>query len=265
MEPVRTADVPDLPAHSVAVTERRRRARCQVHRPKPLIGRSLDGRYYDPATAQFLSVDPDVAETDRPYIYASDDPVNESDPSGQAPWSGLCIRFVNCPSGSSSGVGCWWPLWYSCGSTPPPPPCPKTSPTTTTTSPPTTTTTQPPPSTLSAVSSIYFTNPAIQQKGKACNINAQSTDCDDIPIAWMEISGTQVLVQTFIGPSGFANGLVAVTGPGTNISEQGAPPALNFAPTESGIYRVRTYEGETGSYTLIPGLNFSAAITVVRS
>ena len=42
----------------------------------------LIGRYYDPATGQFLSVDPLVAETGQPYAYAGSDPVNESDPNG---------------------------------------------------------------------------------------------------------------------------------------------------------------------------------------
>jgi len=39
-------------------------------------------RWYDPGTGQFMSVDPDLAETDQPYAYASDDPVNASDRSG---------------------------------------------------------------------------------------------------------------------------------------------------------------------------------------
>ena len=39
-------------------------------------------RYYDPATGQFLSVDPLVASTQQPYAYASDNPGNESDPTG---------------------------------------------------------------------------------------------------------------------------------------------------------------------------------------
>jgi RHS repeat-associated protein len=42
----------------------------------------LVNRYYDPTTAQFLSVDPLVAETGQPFAYAGDDPVNGSDPSG---------------------------------------------------------------------------------------------------------------------------------------------------------------------------------------
>jgi hypothetical protein len=33
-----------------------------------------------------MSVDPDLAETDQPYAYAGDDPVNESDPSGDWVW-----------------------------------------------------------------------------------------------------------------------------------------------------------------------------------
>ena len=41
-------------------------------------------RYYDPTTGQFLQVDPLVAQTDQPFSYANDDPVNGSDPSGLA-------------------------------------------------------------------------------------------------------------------------------------------------------------------------------------
>jgi hypothetical protein len=39
-------------------------------------------RYYDPTTDQFLSVDPDVAETGQPYAFTGDDPLNASDPLG---------------------------------------------------------------------------------------------------------------------------------------------------------------------------------------
>jgi RHS repeat-associated protein len=49
------------------------------------IGSNIDyliGRYYDPTTDQFLSVDPDVAETGQPYAFTGDDPVNETDPLG---------------------------------------------------------------------------------------------------------------------------------------------------------------------------------------
>jgi RHS repeat-associated protein len=39
-------------------------------------------RYYEPTTGQFISVDPDVAETGKPYEYTGDDPVNAIDPNG---------------------------------------------------------------------------------------------------------------------------------------------------------------------------------------
>ncbi len=42
----------------------------------------LVGRYYDPATGQFLSVDPLVESTQQPYQYSNDDPVNLKDPTG---------------------------------------------------------------------------------------------------------------------------------------------------------------------------------------
>jgi uncharacterized protein RhaS with RHS repeats len=40
------------------------------------------GRYYDPPTGQFLSVDPLVRQTQQPYLYAADNPVKFSDPTG---------------------------------------------------------------------------------------------------------------------------------------------------------------------------------------
>lgn len=40
------------------------------------------GRYYDPTTGQFLTVDPLVDQTESPYGYAGQDPINGSDPSG---------------------------------------------------------------------------------------------------------------------------------------------------------------------------------------
>ncbi|MHB8509715.1 MAG: RHS repeat-associated core domain-containing protein [Candidatus Dormibacteria bacterium] len=42
----------------------------------------LRARYYDPATAQFISRDPLVAKTRDPYAYTADNPINRSDPSG---------------------------------------------------------------------------------------------------------------------------------------------------------------------------------------
>ncbi|HVA05777.1 MAG TPA: RHS repeat-associated core domain-containing protein [Acidimicrobiales bacterium] len=40
------------------------------------------GRYYDPATGQFLSVDPLADQTRQAYAYTRDNPVNAVDPLG---------------------------------------------------------------------------------------------------------------------------------------------------------------------------------------
>lgn len=45
----------------------------------------LRARYYDPNTAQFLTRDPLAALTRQPYGYASNNPLNTTDPSGLAP------------------------------------------------------------------------------------------------------------------------------------------------------------------------------------
>jgi RHS repeat-associated protein len=42
----------------------------------------LINRYYDPATGQFTSVDPDLEQTLQPYAYTDGDPVIQSDPTG---------------------------------------------------------------------------------------------------------------------------------------------------------------------------------------
>jgi RHS repeat-associated protein len=44
----------------------------------------LRARFYDPGTAQFMSVDPLVGLTRAPYVYGADDPVNRRDRAGQA-------------------------------------------------------------------------------------------------------------------------------------------------------------------------------------
>jgi hypothetical protein len=50
----------------------------------------LIGRYYDPANGQFLSVDPKVQKTKFAYVYAGDDPINNTDPTGLAIFSPPC-------------------------------------------------------------------------------------------------------------------------------------------------------------------------------
>jgi RHS repeat-associated protein len=61
-------------------------------------------RYYDPQTGEFLSVDPLVSQTQIPYGYAGNDPVNKTDPSGQC-----LLGFIgNCgPTAGSTTSGVW--------------------------------------------------------------------------------------------------------------------------------------------------------------
>ncbi len=56
----------------------------------------LVNRYYDPTTGEFLSVDPDVSTTHEPYEYADDDPMNNTDPSGDS-WSTTFWTIENAP------------------------------------------------------------------------------------------------------------------------------------------------------------------------
>ena len=62
----------------------------------------LINRYYDPSTAQFLSIDPLVASTGQPYQYAGDDPVNEATRVDCAIRTPLVAhsRTQNCLSGA---------------------------------------------------------------------------------------------------------------------------------------------------------------------
>ena len=50
---------------------------------------AMRARWYDPGTGQFMSVDPELAETGQPYAYAADDPVNATDPTGRLT-AGIC-------------------------------------------------------------------------------------------------------------------------------------------------------------------------------
>ena len=42
----------------------------------------LFNRYYDPTTNQFIRVDPAVAQTNQPYVFVNDSPLNATDPLG---------------------------------------------------------------------------------------------------------------------------------------------------------------------------------------
>ncbi len=62
---------------------------------RPRAVTSVINRYYDPATDQFLSVDPDVATTNQPYVFTNDDPLNSEDPLGLCggPFGWVCSEF----------------------------------------------------------------------------------------------------------------------------------------------------------------------------
>lgn len=73
----------------------------------------LRARYYDPATAQFLTRDPLEDETGQPYSYAGDDPLDNSDPSGEFCIGSVCTGFhpmagvdalVNIGRGATGGL-----------------------------------------------------------------------------------------------------------------------------------------------------------------
>jgi hypothetical protein len=53
-----------------------------MERPWPHAVTSVINRYYDPTTDQFMSIDPEVATTDQPYVFTNDDPLNAGDPLG---------------------------------------------------------------------------------------------------------------------------------------------------------------------------------------
>jgi hypothetical protein len=70
------------------------------------------GRYYDPMTGQFLSVDPMVQQTQQAYVYVEDDPVHGTDPNGQdlVGVEGGSAGF-NCQDNQATGpcVPDYWP------------------------------------------------------------------------------------------------------------------------------------------------------------
>lgn len=66
------------------------------------------GRYYDPATGQFLTPDPLNTTTRQPYAYANNDPTNLTDPTGLCPIDiacGLQNAVVNTAGSGLEAVG----------------------------------------------------------------------------------------------------------------------------------------------------------------
>lgn len=65
----------------------------------------LQARYYDPATAQFLTRDPLEAATRTAYGYAANSALNFTDPSGLAPWDGIVKGIGDFLTGGDCGGG----------------------------------------------------------------------------------------------------------------------------------------------------------------
>lgn len=64
-------------------------------------------RYYDPQTGQFISLDPAVDQTQAPYSYAGDDPIDSVDPSGLCNANPVTLGFWssgNCLSDAASAT-----------------------------------------------------------------------------------------------------------------------------------------------------------------
>ncbi|WP_329311193.1 RHS repeat-associated core domain-containing protein [Streptomyces sp. NBC_01262] len=55
----------------------------------------LRARYYDPATAQFLTVDPEVESTLEAYVYVVGNPLNLTDPTGLFGWGSIGHAFTD--------------------------------------------------------------------------------------------------------------------------------------------------------------------------
>jgi RHS repeat-associated protein len=83
-------------------------------------------RYYDPASGQFMTVDPALSTTEAPYVYAGGDPVNLTDPSGACFWNCLldvvegAVSHISPVGGFVFGVGrtaysCVFGSGHDCG------------------------------------------------------------------------------------------------------------------------------------------------------
>lgn len=67
----------------------------------------LRARYYDPTTAQFLTIDPLLARTGQPYTYADDNPIDGTDPTGlecSGVWGCLGAHALSADAGMADMV-----------------------------------------------------------------------------------------------------------------------------------------------------------------
>jgi RHS repeat-associated protein len=70
---------------------------------------NIGARYYDPSIGRFISLDPILESTDslalNGYGYTSDNPVTESDPTGQRPCNGSAAQCGNGDASGGNGTG----------------------------------------------------------------------------------------------------------------------------------------------------------------
>jgi RHS repeat-associated protein len=76
----------------------------------------LRARDYDPATGQFLTVDPLVDQTRQPYAYTANSPASRTDPTGMDFWEDLGTNVMAFWAGGSDGVGFNIPMALDCSS-----------------------------------------------------------------------------------------------------------------------------------------------------
>jgi hypothetical protein len=62
-------------------------------------------RYYDPQTGQFMSVDPDLEETEAPYSYVYGDPINGVDPAGDCSFGAFICGVTGTLEDVTKNVG----------------------------------------------------------------------------------------------------------------------------------------------------------------
>ena len=67
----------------------------------------MRARYYDPETAQFITLDPAKSITQFSYVYAGSNPINASDPAGSCSWNPFSSDSCElaAPARAASAVG----------------------------------------------------------------------------------------------------------------------------------------------------------------